>query len=326
MKIFRRPRFVITALSISLGITSCSSTAEYKAFSQAGIDYSDSLNELIKCSGTVGLDSSSYQILQNDAIVNSSLEGYLGRKKVDERRLELLNQLRDQIYLFKKYFMLIGQLASVGETVPSAVGAEITNIANGLTDIKTKVLKNSDFPTTEFTTGVGKFAQLIISSEIRGALRKELEARKLTLQESLLIHRILSKKLIQEDMSDLEIIKNFIENRDVVQPLLKADSQPSWIEGRKNVIKIQKLIWDLNTQIKISDNFTEIFEEMVTNRANLPRASYLSQKAINSKTVFNALCDYSSYNQARKISDQILSNNYLRKSVRKKHDNLMVIK
>jgi hypothetical protein len=322
MKIFRRSRYAIAAISISLSITSCSSTAEYKAFSQAGMNYSDSLNELIKCSGTVGLDASSYQVFQNDAIVNFSLKGYLERKKADERRLELLNQSRDQISLFKRYFVLIGELASVGDTVPLAVGTEITNIANGLTDIKTKVLRNSDFPTSEFNIGLGKLATLIISSEIRGAIRKELEIRKSTLQESLLIHRILVKKLIDEDISDLSIIKNFIEDRDVVQPLLKTDSQTSWFEARKNVIKIQKLIWDLNTQSKISDEFAKVFEEMVTDRANLPRANYLSQQAMNNKMVFGALCDYFSYKQAKETRQQIFSSNFLL-NTKENHKNLI---
>jgi hypothetical protein len=309
MSIAKRIQALIAAIVMSASITSCSSTEEYKAFAQSGIDYADSLNELIKCSGKVSIDSSSYQAFQDDSIVNYDLNRYIARKEKDERRLELLNQLRDQIFLLRRYFSLIQQLASVGDTTPQAIGSEITNIANDLTSIKAKFLVDSNFPTSEFNDAAGKLVAWAISSEIKGAIRKELQSREITLKESLLIHTILVKKLIEEDLTDLSIIKNFLENKEVIQPLISKEPKESWIKKREEIIKIQKLMWNLNSQSTISDDFSQTLKEIVEDRANLTRSQYLSQKANTSKVVFSSLCTYDSYAQALLFKDQRLSSN-----------------
>lgn len=305
----KRAQALITVIVMSVSITSCSSTENYKAFAQSGIDYSDSLNELIKCSGKVGIDSSSYQAFQDDSIVNYDLNRYIARKEKDERRLELLNQLRDQIFLLKRYFSLIQQLASVGDETPQAIGSEITTIANDLTSIKVKFLADSNFPTAEFNDAAGKLVAWTISAKIKGAIREELQIREVTLKESLLIHRILVKKLIEENLTDLSIIKNFLENKDVIQPLISSEPQESWISNREKIIQIQKLMWDLNSQGKISDDFSQNLKEIVEDRANLTRSQYLSEKAKTSKVVFSALCSYGSYVQALQFKDHRLSSN-----------------
>lgn len=322
-----KKKIFLTTISLSLMLTSCSSTAEYKAFSSAGILYSESLNELLKCSGKVGLDASSYRMIQDDAEVNFSPGDYDAQKEKDEKRLELINQIREQILLFRRYFEMIGELAGVGDTVPTSVGNEIVSIANGFTAIQVKITGNADFPNSEFNAGLGKLTNLIISSEIKGAIRKELETRKRTLQESLLIHKLLVNKLKEEDINDLKIIKSYLEKKKVSAPLTDAanpltttsEVTGGWVASRDKVINIQKLMWDLETEVKIVDNFAQIFEEMVTDKANLPRAQYLAKRAANSKILFASLCTYDSYKQARSANRENMSSHFLFKGFKPVH-------
>lgn len=297
LKSFRKLSIIL--ISISTLVSGCTSTAKYIAFSKAGIDYSNALNELFKCTGKVGLDSSTYRILEAKDI---NIDTYEKIKAVDERRIELLNSTREQALLLKRYFTLLGELANVGNTAPQSIGNDITSIANSLTSIKTKVINNSEFPTPQFNTGIGKLGEWIISEKLSGALRKELKIRERTLKESFLIHDLLLKKLIEENNNDLIIIKNILENRQVLQPILANNTTDEIFEKRQKIIGIQKLIWDLNYQKKLSENFTKVFEEIISNKTNLPRATYLSTQAIEGGAIFSKLCEYTEYKQSKSLN------------------------
>lgn len=295
-------KFSVLLISLSALVSGCTSTAEYKAFSKAGIDYSNALNELFECSGKVGLDSSSYRILETKEPGSINTDTYERIKKVDERRIELLNSTSEQVLLFRRYFVLLGDLASVGDTVPQAIGSEITSIANDLTAIKVKVTNNSEFPNQSFNTGIGNLGKWIISKKLKGAIRKELKNREQILKESFLIHDLLLNKLIDESNSDLNTIKNILENEKVLQPILENKPTDQLPNERQKIIGMQKLIWDLNSQRSLSKNFTKVFEEIITNRANLPRSTYLSMQASEGDKVFKALCKYTEYKQSKNIN------------------------
>ena len=263
---------VILAISGPL-LVGCRSTEEYKRLATAGSAYSNGLSILLDSAGDIKVDTTSEQLLQDDRITPQDIEHYQARSEQDVRRLRVLSQLKEHNKLLNQYFLKLNELASSDS--PQRTSDEIGGIITNINTIGTSLRGSGLIPSPSIFQGL---ARLIVSSKIKGDLREELDQRADTINEELYTQEILLKLLSQSMMTDLTIIKQSQETRTVIRPYIQENpiaAETQWIADRREVLKMNITIAELQNAENAAASFRAIFTDFVEGDLNIDRLNYL---------------------------------------------------
>ncbi|MEH2285516.1 MAG: hypothetical protein V7K90_30090 [Nostoc sp.] len=265
---------IIFALIASI-TTGCRSTDEYKKLTNAGSQYTNAVDKLLDTASNIRIDTTSEQLLRNDRILNQTIEDYQKLTQVDDERLEVLGKLRKHNKLLGDYFRLLNELAS--SDAPTRAQGEIAGVVDNLNNIG-KQLQGSDL-----ITNSGLFqgiTNLVVSSQIRGALRDELEKRNRTIMLELTIQKQMLKALGDSIAQDVKLIRIAREERFVIRPLIQdtaISDADTWIETRRNLLIMEARGKELNEASQTLSNFQKVFQDFVEGKLSLARLNAFLQ-------------------------------------------------
>lgn len=256
----------------------CRDTEEYQRLAEAGTAYVQSLDTLLKFAGETKIDTTSEQILNLDRVSNQSVEDYNKITEQDIKRLEILIRIRRHNRLLARYFALLDQLAS--SNAPDRAQEEITGIVGTINNVSSELV-GSEFFTDQADSIISALPRLIISSQIEGALKDELEARADTINKELKIQELLLSELSKSITSDIAIIENSKQTRLVIRPLTDEEviSKPdNWINDRNQVLTKMANLEELANAEQAANSFRMMFNDFVEGEFDQARFNfYLGQ-------------------------------------------------
>ncbi|MBC1223507.1 hypothetical protein GNF10_00595 [Nostoc sp. UCD121] len=256
--------------------TGCRSTDEYKKFANAGSGYANAVDKLLDAAGDIRIDTTSEQLLRNDRILNLTVDDYKKLADRDDERLEVIRKLRKHNKLLGNYFQLLNELAS--SDAPTRAQGEIAGVVDNLNTIG-KELQRSDLITNAgLFQGIGN---VVVSSQIRGALRDELEKRHRTILLELTIQKEMLKVLGDSIAQDVKLIRIAREERFVIRPLIQdttISEEDTWIETRRNLVKMEKRGQELQFASQTLGKYQEVFQAFYEGKLTLARVNNFLQE------------------------------------------------
>lgn len=254
-------------------LSGCRSTDEYKRLAEAGTKYADAVDGLLDTAGDIRINATSEQLLKDDRIQNRSVDDYIKLSQLDVERLQILSELRTHNQLLKRYFERLQELAT--SKAPEQAQSEIGGIVDNLNTVGNKLRGSSLVSNNEVFKGVTGF---IISSQIRGALREELEKRNKTIDLELITQSELLDALGKSIKQDVELIQIAQEQRLVISPLVQTapvSNGDTWITTRRTVLTMQKNVSQLASASMAMNNFRDVFKAFVEGRTESDRINTL---------------------------------------------------
>jgi hypothetical protein len=273
----RRSKAVfLSAAVLVLTIGGCRSTQEYQKLAKAGVGYANALDELLVEAGNIRVDFTSEQLIKDDLIKNQDDEDYKELSNIDEERLEILEKLRLHNRLLKRYFQTLDELAS--SDAPERAQTEIEGLVANLNKVGNELRSSSLIGNPGL---ISSGAKLVVGSQIRGALRDELEKRKYIIDQELKTQGDLLDKLGKIIEHDMDSIINDRELRTVIRPLIAEKpiasnaAIDSWIKNRREIITSSRNISQFAEASKAAKSFRTIFQDFVKGDLNSDRLSTL---------------------------------------------------
>ncbi len=259
--------------------TSCKSTKEYANLAQAGTTYAAAMDRLLIATQEIDIDTNSERLLQDDALTNLSLEKYRNLSSEDEKLLKLITLLRQHVKLLSRYFGLLYELATSNapERAQKAIGSSTTGVIGNLNKVSAE-LRGSGFVPSGLAAAAGPITSAIVSAKIRSALKNELNLRKETIQEELVLQEELLKVLSDRITHDLTLIQMTREQRLVIEPLIsKAPiAKPDeWINNRRSILTMSLAAQELKTASTNITKLREAFEDLMSGKLTLDRVNSL---------------------------------------------------
>lgn len=328
-------------------------TEEYAKFAQAGVAYSNALDELLVVAGTTRIDANSEALLSNKRLLTAPptsaalsadgnaippveksvsgippsqsqtptgllivsnpiapqkleefcrnlqpvasgelgvmtasrsdtkqtlLESYENYTRCDKERLVVLGMLREQADLLGQYFLKLNELATSDS--PEQVAIAAGNIGDGIkkisdnlgpSGIKANLISNGSL--SGVLSGLGK---LIIRSEIKGALGRELNQRKDTIEKALALQTLLLDALGSQVQNDIILTQQERETRQIINPYIDS-SQGSmgqeWVDNRRAILTMNTTANELTKANNASKGMQTAFGELVSGKLTLARAN-----------------------------------------------------
>ena len=261
---------VIAALA-----SGCRSNTEYKKLTEAGNKYTLAVNQLLTTAGDIRIDATSEQLLKDDRISNRSVDNYTKLSQVDRDRLKVLNDIRIHNQLLQAYFSKLQELAH--SDAPEQTKKEIDGIANNLNSIGKKLQGTNLIANKAVFQGV---ANIIVDSQIRGAMREELEKRNKTILQELTIQQEILNALGDSMQQDVALIKSAQEQRLVIRPLIQPEpivQQDEWIQTRKKILTMDRKIAELRQASTALGEFKDIYQASVQGKLSIARINGVLQ-------------------------------------------------
>lgn len=255
--------------------TGCRSLEEYKKLAEAGNEYAHAVNELLTTAGNIRIEASSEQFLRDDRLSNQSVDEYVKVSQLDKERLRILNDIRSHNLLLQSYFSKLQDLTN--SNASDEAKAEIEGITSNLNKIGQKLQGSNWIANKGVFQGI---TNLVVNSQIRGALREELEKRNKTIILELTIQQEMLKALSDSLDHDVELIKLAREQRLVVRPLIQPEliqDEDGWIQNRKNILTMDRQIAALKTASAALGEFKEIFQAFVEGKLTIKRLNNVLQ-------------------------------------------------
>jgi hypothetical protein len=263
------PKTVVAFAVIAMLTTGCRSTNEYKKLANAGNEYANAVNKLLDAASDIRIDATSEQLLRNDQILNQTIEDYQKLAQPDEERLEVIRKLRKHNNLLKDYFRLLNELAT--SNAPARAQGEIAGVVENLNKVGKELQGGNLINQSGLFQGV---TNIVVSSQIRGALRDELEKRHQTIMLELTIQKEMLKFIGGSIEHDVKDIRTAREYRLVIRPLTQdtaITNVDQWIETRRKLIEMQARGEELNEASKTLGNFQEVFQGFVEGKLSLAK-------------------------------------------------------
>ena len=257
----------ILMIAVLVSFTSdCRSSAEYQRLAKAGNTYTTAMDKLLTTAGQIRIDETSEQLLNDDRLSNQTPEHYHKLSKLDVERLEILENLRKHNRLLTRYFALIDELAT--SKAPQKAQQEIEGVVGNLNKIGTQLRDSALVPNASVIKSVGG---LVISLQIRGALREELEKRKDTIDREFQTQQVLLEELSNSIKQDISLTIKARELRQVIRPL--GEEQPisdadNWIAKRRAILTMNTTVSELEYASKSAGKFRELFKDFVEGKLN----------------------------------------------------------
>lgn len=264
-----RPR-LLPALLVALALTAgCATTKAnpYATFAAAGVTYASSLEEVLEAAARTGVDATSWRLLDNDTLTNTTPESYAELAAIDAQRAEVLQLLRHHADTLARYFGALSQLASTTApgTIAEGLGAIHGSIDTAFTDTKAigELLRtNVVFPPAEAVEGTAK---VIIGKTVTKTLKQELEARADAITVEIATHEAILAAVAQTIDHDLAISAAVAERIFVRDPLLAEepiDDPAAWVEQRRALGDAERSLSEVRAARAAARALRESFEAL----------------------------------------------------------------
>ena len=203
--------FTVLIALLFIGLASCTTqpVKESKAFAEAGIAYSEALDELMKTTIEVVVEKDSRTLLYLQSLTNlpdkkaerEKLTKYLSdHDTAIKKQLRALNELHKNSRQLKLYFVNLNALASA--PVSEAASQSVAQLSNAINASNTKIKNNQELVVSEnesqALSGISGFvASTFQSSQLSSAMNRDAKIinEQLLLNEKMLT--ILSATLLQ---------------------------------------------------------------------------------------------------------------------------------
>ncbi len=216
----RRPLLppLLAAAGLAAGCASTASISRYSAFAQAGQQYAQAVEALLQQAGQVKVETSSEGLLADrETLAPVSREVFRDRDQADRGYLQELTLLERQAELLGDYFTALNDLAT--SNAPQAFGTTLAKTASDLDtlsqELRGKTLAQDDQAAQALASGVG--ALFVRRAESR-ALKRELQERKETIANVLLLQETLLGVIRDQLAADLAVTRDRDYEQQVVEP------------------------------------------------------------------------------------------------------------
>jgi hypothetical protein len=263
-------RIIVTIAVLATMMGGCKSTEEYQRLAKAGNGYTNGMDKLLTAAGYIHLDATSEQLLKGKI---RNFEQYQQLSAVDQQRLDILADLRTHNKLLSRYFVLLNELAT--SDTPRQAQQEIGTVVDNLNSIGGK-LRGQTLISNKGLFQIG--ANLMISSQIRGALRDELQQRQAVIRREFLTQKVLLAALGDLIKHDLNLIRQSREQRVVILPLIRGeatDHGDGWIASRRAIMTMSAIAEEFQDATDAADHFRLTFDDFVSGKLNRERLNTL---------------------------------------------------
>lgn len=260
------PGISAVAISLSLFTAGCDSAKQYASFAQLGSTYAAAIDRVLVIAGNLKIDATSEQLLADKRLAGPTLESYRAVSAVDEERLKVINQLRAHVHLMGRYFSALNDLAT--STAPDGAATAASGAAQGLEQAGLKLRAGNV---------VSPVAKIVVSSVIRGALRRELDnARQVTIRTELTLQEKLIDEMAGIVQHDVGLLRESLENRVVIGPLIATGpiaDPDQWVFNRRIVLNLTSVPQELQTASAAVKKLREAFENLIEGKLTADRVN-----------------------------------------------------
>jgi len=264
----------------ALYLSACTSARinQFNLFAKAGTQYVDLANLVIDESGDAAIDADS-AILKNirDPLPEDKRAERLQLHNEQlQKRLQLLNEIKEHNLLLRSYFVQLSALAE--SNAPSSIGETAKATANNLVEVG-NIISDGSFGGDKIGGIVEPVATIIVAQYQNAALEKELKARSDSIANELEIQRAAMKALTTSMQSNYALLIQEKERIQVIEPFVKEGNQlpAKWSERRKEVLKTNVKIESVKAAEKAADDLKKSFIALVENRFTLADLELLIQ-------------------------------------------------
>jgi hypothetical protein len=265
-------RKISSSILLGLMTTLCACGAsidEYKNLSKAGQMYSLALENLLIKSGQITIDRTSEDLLVEDISRNNITRSrYFESSKETKLTLKSLQRLITQTRLLKSYFNQLEILANSDSAVTASSRA--TSIGGNISKLSGNI-KNQEVILKDF---IPSFVKISISANIRQSLRNELSIRGKTILEALEIQEKLISALREQINSDVMLIAEAREARNVVPPIISVTpigNPDEWIKLRRDTLTYNQTINELTEASQSLNEFKDLFKAILEDKVTSAR-------------------------------------------------------
>lgn len=266
---------IIAIVSTSL-IACGASVEEYKKFASAGKDYANALDSLLVSSGVIFVNANSEVLLQTDSQVPAvDSERFIKKNRTADEWLALIGRMRNHTNLLKRYFLTLETLAdsNAPEEARKATEGIFTSLESASASIQA-----SPIVSKSIGNALSTIPEIIISQQIKGALRSELQQRKSAIYRELVLQGFVLKLLTSQLKTDLGIIQNSRDTRNVYTPYVSASpigNKDAWIDQRRDVRALTLSVEAIGSANQASEEFQKAFELLLEDKFTVSRANTL---------------------------------------------------
>lgn len=267
-------RVLILVILVSALNTACwLSPKEAARFAKAGTTYTTAMDLLLVRAGDISIESNSEFTLHQDSIANVTSAQYTTLRNEDRERLKQINRLRRHTKLLARYFELLYELST--SKAPEKTATALDGLVGNINKVGNEIRGSSIF-TAGAQAAVGAVGNLIVTAQIRAAVNKELEARKIVIRKELVTQEELLK-ILAADISQSLLIGNATkEERLVIAPLtavapIGAGDINKWKENRREAVRAVSTIDDLETAGDAVKKLREGYESLMTGKLDISR-------------------------------------------------------
>ena len=267
-------RLSIVAITSTSLIACGASVDEYKKFASAGKVYSNAVDSLLASSSRIFINANSEVLLRSDSQVPAVDAKRLSDiSKIDDNWLVLIARMRKHNELLKRYFASLESLAD--SNAPEEARKATEGIFASLESVSTAI-QGSPLITKSIGKALSVIPEIIISQQIKGALRGELQQRKESIYRELILQGFVLKLLTSQLQGDLGVIRNNRDERLIYKPYVSAvpiGNKDAWLDQRRDIRDLTLSVEAINTANQASEDFKQAFQLLLEDKFTVSRAN-----------------------------------------------------
>lgn len=294
---------LVIAAIVTTFASGCRTTKEYKQFAEAGDNFVKATDTLLEKAGEIKVNETSERVLKsrreilqinnkeapNDIVDNNNrlseedsndiVAMYKELSEEDKKRLEIIKELRKHNKFLQQYFKKLLELAKSDS--PDKTKTAIENIATQLRESNSKIINLNIIEKVPPVTGI------VLDARIRGALRKELEKRKETIYQEIILQEKALTYISSFMEEDIKKIRDFQEQRLLIEPLKSENIDGNiWIEERYKILTQDgEIIPQINNAIDSLRKFKAIFIDSMEGEITSKRLNNFIQETNSFSTI-----------------------------------------
>ncbi len=270
---------IFSAIVFSLCCAGCATTpvGPYEKFANAGINYADSLNQLLLTAQETAIDTSSAQLIETNRFADRSAANFhqqeinsLGQfNELDGERIAVFNDIRKHVSALSGYFVLLNTLATTDEAekTAEAIAASAKNIDDLSQQLGgQEIFKLSD----EQKSSISKIVAFVVNAKQRAALKAAIARDQGMLQSALKTHEELLS-VIGDDLEHNTQLLNLRRTQMLLETPLTAkqpladtpEKAQKWLEQRRRILMTNTAIGELKTASRAAKTLQNTLEKLL---------------------------------------------------------------
>lgn len=263
---------VLVLLTASVSCASGARLTQFQDFASAGTSYAQAMDALLEKSGEILIDTNSEKLLQSRALAPVNRSQFAEQDQAMRANLTQIRLLQRQLQVLADYFTALSNLAT--SKAPDAFAAEIDQTVPGLVGLyqslhRTTVSQTQEQGAEQVAKGVG---ELVVRGVQVRALNRELQARKQTIAQVLLLHEKLLQALQAQVTADLQFTTHRQYEKEVIAPFLDPNAltspqdQQDWMTKRRQMLSQPVIVQELDSAINAAQALRQAWIKLLSRR------------------------------------------------------------